>query len=66
MSAKRVAWRVLRAAKEVAELTDGKVESCSTRWDAEKGGRVLTLTVFWPGTTGYDYMEAPQHTEGAD
>lgn len=28
-----------------------------TRYDEERGGRVLELTAFWPGKTGYDEID---------
>lgn len=42
-------WDLMRA----ATARGGKVDSCSTRYDHDRGGRVVVLTAFYPGETGY-------------
>lgn len=43
-----------RQLMRLARDTGGTIEKALTRFDRERGGRVLELVVFWPGHTGYD------------
>ena len=53
-----VTRRLLRVVREHATATGGTVEGLLSRWDEERQGRVVVLTMFWPGDTGYDSAAA--------
>lgn len=36
-----------------AVRSGGRIDGTTTRYDHERGGRVLELRVFWPGDAGY-------------
>src|SRR5690606_7908069 len=42
-------WDVMRAVR----ARGGKIDRCTTRYDHDREGRVLTLEAFYPGTSGY-------------
>jgi hypothetical protein len=50
--------RLLRVAREHATITGGTVDSMVSGWDEERQGRVVVLTMFWPGEIGYQLAAA--------
>ena len=53
----------LSAARTVirsAIRSGGHISGTRTCYDAERGGRVLNLTVFWPGDAGYALTQEPE------
>lgn len=42
-----------RELMRLAIRTGGRIEGTVTRYDHERGGRVMELRVFWPDTSGY-------------
>lgn len=54
MTTEPSSWNPPRELMRLARRTGGTIEKGLTRFDTERGGRVLELTVFWPGESGYE------------
>jgi hypothetical protein len=48
---------IVKEVRAVAVSRGGRPDRILTRYDHERGGRVLEATLFFPGESGYDNAE---------